>query len=45
MKSNSIHMQDSPSPEEGEIRGLYSQLLECWNKRTADDYASLCIDA
>jgi uncharacterized protein (TIGR02246 family) len=33
--------QESLSPDEIEVRALYRQLLDGWNKRSADEYAAL----
>jgi uncharacterized protein (TIGR02246 family) len=44
MKSQTSHTQDMPPAEASEIRALYHRLLECWNKRNADDYAALFVE-
>jgi uncharacterized protein (TIGR02246 family) len=42
----SIHpsqVQDAPSPDEIEIRALYQDLLDSWNRRSADTFAALFV--
>jgi uncharacterized protein (TIGR02246 family) len=41
MNSQPVRAQDSPSPDEMEVRVLYRQLLDGWNKRSADGFAAL----
>ena len=41
MSSQTFHPQNVPSPDEIEIRSLYRQLLDSWNKRSADAFAAL----
>ncbi|HEX6480721.1 MAG TPA: SgcJ/EcaC family oxidoreductase [Ktedonobacteraceae bacterium] len=41
MNSSTLQPQDSLSPGESEVRALYQQLLDSWNKRNADIFASL----
>jgi uncharacterized protein (TIGR02246 family) len=41
MNTYSFRPQDSPSPDEIEVRALYRQLLDSWNKRSADAFAAL----
>src|SRR5262245_32640891 len=36
--------QDSPSPDETEVRALYRELLDSWNRRSADAFATLFLD-
>ncbi len=33
--------QDSPSPDETAVHALYGQLLDAWNKRSAENFAAL----
>ena len=39
MNSPTPQLQDSPSPDEIEVRELYRQLLDGWNKRSAAAFA------
>ena len=39
MSSQTFRPQNSPSPDEIEVRELYRQLLDGWNKRSADAFA------
>src|SRR6266567_3182185 len=39
MSSQTFRPQDSSSPAEVEVRALYRQLLDGWNKRSADAFA------
>lgn len=41
MNSQPVRLQDSLSPDEMEVRALYRQLLDGWNKRSADGFADL----
>jgi uncharacterized protein (TIGR02246 family) len=41
MTSQTPRVQTSQSSDETEVRASYSQLLEGWNRRNADDYATL----
>ncbi len=41
MSSQTFHQQNMPSPDEIEIRELYRQLLDSWNKRNAGAFAAL----
>jgi len=41
MSSQTFQSQNAPSPDEIEIRTLYRQLLDSWNKRSADAFAAL----
>ena len=41
MNTYPFRPQDSPSPDEVEVRALYRQLLDSWNKRSADAFAAL----
>ena len=41
MNSQTIQPQDSLSPDEIEARALYQQVLDGWNKRSADSFAAL----
>lgn len=41
MNSQPVRPQDSPSPDEIEVRALYRQMLDSWNKRSADGFAAL----
>ena len=41
MNSQPVRPQDSLSPNEMEVRALYRQLLDGWNKRSADGFAAL----
>jgi uncharacterized protein (TIGR02246 family) len=41
MNTDQVRPQDSPSPDEIEVRALYRQLLDSWNKRSADAFAAL----
>jgi uncharacterized protein (TIGR02246 family) len=41
MSSQIFRSQDSPSTDEIEIRTLYQELLDAWNKRSADAMAVL----
>ena len=36
--------QDSPATDEIEVRTLYGQLLDSWNRRNAGDFAALCAE-
>ncbi len=40
MNSQTFQPQNSPSPDEIEIRALYRQMLDGWNKRSADAFAT-----
>jgi uncharacterized protein (TIGR02246 family) len=40
MNSQTFRPQDSPSPDEIEVRELYRQMLDGWNKRNADAFAA-----
>ena len=40
MDSDTFGPQDSPSPDEIEVRELYRQMLDGWNKRSADAFAA-----
>ncbi|HZR44095.1 MAG TPA: SgcJ/EcaC family oxidoreductase [Ktedonobacteraceae bacterium] len=44
MSSQISRPQDSPSPDETEVRALYRELLDSWNRRSADAYATLFVD-
>ena len=39
MSSQKFRLQNSPSPEEFEVRELYRQMLDGWNNRSADAFA------
>ena len=41
MSPQTFQSPDSPSPDEIEIRALYGQMLDQWNKRNADHIAAL----
>src|SRR5712691_7999382 len=41
MSSQPLPTQDSPSADEIEMRALYRELLDAWNKRDADAFAAL----
>ena len=41
MNSQPVRPQDLLSPAEMEVHALYRQLLDGWNKRSADDFAAL----
>ncbi len=41
MSSQTFQPQNVPSPDEIEIRTLYRQLLDSWNKRSAEAFAAL----
>src|ERR1700730_13831110 len=41
MNMQASRPQDSLSPDEINVRALYQQLLDGWNKRSADEYAAL----
>jgi uncharacterized protein (TIGR02246 family) len=41
MKSQTSRAQDPRSADETKVRTLYNQLLDSWNKRSADEYAGL----
>ncbi|HZS04222.1 MAG TPA: SgcJ/EcaC family oxidoreductase [Blastocatellia bacterium] len=41
MGSQASGSQTSGAAEESAISGLYEQVLECWNRRNADDFAAL----
>lgn len=40
MNSHTFGPQDSPSPDEIEVRELYRQMLDGWNKRSAGAFAA-----
>jgi uncharacterized protein (TIGR02246 family) len=40
MNSDTFGPQDSPSPDEIEVRELYRQMLDGWNKRSASAFAA-----
>ena len=40
MNSQTFRPQDSPSPDESEVRELYWQMLDGWNKRSAEAFAA-----
>ncbi len=40
MNSQTPRPQDSPSPDEIEVRELYRQMLDGWNKRSANAFAA-----
>jgi uncharacterized protein (TIGR02246 family) len=40
MSLHTFQPQDSPSPNEIEIRELYRQMLDGWNKRDASAFAA-----
>ena len=40
MNSQTFRPQDSPSPDEIEVRELYRQMLDGWKKRNADAFAA-----
>ncbi|TMB75961.1 MAG: SgcJ/EcaC family oxidoreductase, partial [Chloroflexi bacterium] len=40
MSSQTFQPQDSLSPDEIEVRALYRQILDGWNKRSADAFAA-----
>jgi uncharacterized protein (TIGR02246 family) len=40
MSSQTFQPHDSPSTDEHEVRALYRQLLDGWNKRSADAFAA-----
>jgi uncharacterized protein (TIGR02246 family) len=44
MNSQTPQPQDSPSPDEIEVRELYRQLLDGWNKRSATAFAAPIAD-
>lgn len=44
MRTQPSRPQDSASPDEVEVRTLYQELLDSWNKRSADDFAALFIE-
>jgi uncharacterized protein (TIGR02246 family) len=39
MSSQTFRAQNSPSPDEVEVRELYRQILDGWNKRNAEAFA------
>ena len=41
MNSQPVQPQDLPSLAEMEVHALYRQLLDGWNKRSADGFAAL----
>ncbi len=41
MKSHTSRPRDSRSNDESKVCSLYREMLECWNKRNADDLAAL----
>ena len=41
MSSQTFRAQGSPSTDEIEVRALYGQLLDGWNRRSAGDFAAL----
>jgi uncharacterized protein (TIGR02246 family) len=43
MSTHAFQAQDASSPDEIEIRALYRELLDSWNRRSADAFASLFI--
>jgi uncharacterized protein (TIGR02246 family) len=44
MSTQPSRPQNSPSPDETEVAALYHQLLDCWNKRTAHNFAALFVE-
>ena len=40
MSSQTFRQQNSPSPDESEVGELYRQMLDGWNKRSADAFAA-----
>lgn len=40
MNAQTSASQDSPSSDENEVRALYRNLLDSWNRRSAGDYAA-----
>ena len=40
MSSHTFRQQDAPSSDEMEVRTLYRQMLDGWNKRSADAFAT-----
>ena len=40
MDSDTFGPQDSPSPDEIKVRELYRQMMDGWNKRSADAFAA-----
>lgn len=40
MNSQTFRPQDSPSPDVSEVRELYRQMLDGWNKRSAEAFAA-----
>jgi uncharacterized protein (TIGR02246 family) len=41
MNPQITHAQDSPSADEAKVSALYRQLLDCWNRRAAAEFAAL----
>jgi len=44
MKAKASQANKSPAADEAAIRSNYQNLLECWNRRKADDFAALFMD-
>ena len=40
MNSRTSQSQDSLPPDESEVRALYREMLDGWNRRSADDFAA-----
>ena len=40
MSSHPFRQQDAPSSDEIEVRTLYRQMLDGWNQRSADAFAT-----
>jgi uncharacterized protein (TIGR02246 family) len=43
MSTHASQAQDASSPDEIEIRALYRELLDSWNRRSADAFAALFV--
>jgi uncharacterized protein (TIGR02246 family) len=41
MSTQILRAQGSPSTDEAEVRALYQHLLDCWNRRKAEEFAAL----
>ncbi len=41
MSSQTFQPPDSPTTDEMELRALHKKLLDCWNRRKADEFAAL----
>jgi hypothetical protein len=44
MSPQTFRLQDAPSMDKIEVRALYKQWLDCWNKRNAHDMAAPCAE-